>query len=1458
MPKSDNLIRAHSLLKESKAACSISDLDTVIGLLSQAAHAILPSHPNLPECLDHFAAVLIARFSITQDLNDVRKAIGFRCGALGGDIRDLIEPNIIESNPDSPAPQELLSSAYQLLSQFRRSLDAPKISTAIFFYEKVKAKQDITHPDRWNTQRALAEALLTRYRATGKKKDLHDGTMLLREQHLFESGYLATLCAAILMQPGLRPVEEVALLLEAAGPDDPVARSLAWEGLSHFLLANHVPKATCRHHSPREEEDEAVDDGVIVPSNMVQKLTGNRNQNLGNMALELEGQFKEHGQIRFLDEAIKLRRNALQSASRRARDLHLDSLATTLQTRFEAVGDQKDIDEAVDLHRKALSIRVGTHHKRDISLLNLVNALLSRFDRLGNRKDIDEAIELLRKLVDMQPSPHLNRLGCLNNLAIALQTRFDNFGVVKDMMEAIQMFRDVLAIHSLPDSDRADSLSNLASALRTRSEQSGDVEDMKEAVALHREALSITPVGHPDRGHALNKLASSILDQFRISGDSADIGESVKLHRKALALYSPDDPGYGSALDDLANALWTRYFQGNNPHDINESVDLHRQSLALYPHSHTSRGGQLHNLAVCLQTRYENLGDPHDMTEAIELHREALLLHAVPHPDRPKSLTNLANALKTRFDATGNQNDIDESIRLIRLYRESEKVEASASNGLANAILSRFEQWHDPQDIVEIIQIYRDSLARCPDPNPDHGSCLNRLANALCTSFHHGGDTRHLDEAITLHREAIAAYSPSHTNHGSALNDLAVALRTRFHRLHDFDDIEKVIELHRTALALRPIPHPARATSLSNLANALFDLHGDLEDIEEAISLHREALELHPAPYADRARWLNNLAHCLESAYIHHNDERYLQQSMATFKEAATYSSAPPITRFNYATYWANIATKRPQTQTSALEAYQIAINILPQLAALSLDVRSRHQILTTIASSAIGAGAANCAISLGNPGLAVEFLEASRSVFWTQALRLRTPLDDLRAINPKLASEFTQLSQDLEQASFRNNKLNNTGDVALLEAEGERCRHLNEQWERIVDSIRSINNFKDFMRPQGIATLQTAARLGPIVIIALGESVAHTLVVKANETQSVTLPLLTRERATYLVDLTRAVTSRADSHFDLKQFNASCGDGGREAHRLFGTKEVLDSRPREDIFLDLLGALWNEIASPVISALELKKSTNPQRLWWCLTGPLIFLPIHAAGINLNNELEDCVSNYVISSYTPTLTTLLNPPREPLESFKMTTVIVPDAPNSSYLAGARTELAEIKRRVPEEWHTVVGETSMATVEATITALGDCSIAHFACHGVQDTVNPLNSGLVLSDGRLGITELMRRASVKDSNLSLAFLSACETAKGDTSTPDEAMHFAGVMLFAGFRSVIGTMWPMDDRDGPKVAATFYERLFGRFDATLQPRKFPDLAKSAEALHHAVNKLKEGKDVHLRWVPFVHYGL
>jgi CHAT domain-containing protein len=94
-------------------------------------------------------------------------------------------------------------------------------------------------------------------------------------------------------------------------------------------------------------------------------------------------------------------------------------------------------------------------------------------------------------------------------------------------------------------------------------------------------------------------------------------------------------------------------------------------------------------------------------------------------------------------------------------------------------------------------------------------------------------------------------------------------------------------------------------------------------------------------------------------------------------------------------------------------------------------------------------------------------------------------------------------------------------------------------------------------------------------------------------------------------------------------------------------------------------------------------------------------------------------------------------------------------------------------------------------------LHSSSVVHFACHGAQDSENPINSGLILHDGCLDISWIMHTPVIDDTDMmknsmKLAFLSASETAMGDAKTPDEAMHIAAAFLFAGFSGVIATMW------------------------------------------------------------------
>ena len=190
--------------------------------------------------------------------------------------------------------------------------------------------------------------------------------------------------------------------------------------------------------------------------------------------------------------------------------------------------------------------------------------------------------------------------------------------------------------------------------------------------------------------------------------------------------------------------------------------------------------------------------------------------------------------------------------------------------------------------------------------------------------------------------------------------------------------------------------------------------------------------------------------------------------------------------------------------------------------------------------------------------------------------------------------------------------------------------------------------------------------------------------------------------------------------------------------------------------------------------------------LQWCPTGHFTFLPIHAAGCYDDELAIDCAPDYFISSYTPAIGVLLTLNSAPTtQSFQMMAVI-----QSKELSSTRKELTNIRKHVSSEALIQFGIPGVpAGVEDVASYLSDVSIVHFACHGLQDPRNPLDSGLKLDNGRLRISRIMEE---KMENGSLAFLCACETAMGDQNLPDEAMSIGASLIFSGFRRVVATMW------------------------------------------------------------------
>ena len=276
------------------------------------------------------------------------------------------------------------------------------------------------------------------------------------------------------------------------------------------------------------------------------------------------------------------------------------------------------------------------------------------------------------------------------------------------------------------------------------------------------------------------------------------------------------------------------------------------------------------------------------------------------------------------------------------------------------------------------------------------------------------------------------------------------------------------------------------------------------------------------------------------------------------------------------------------------------------------------------------------------------------------------------------------------------------------------------------------------------------------------------------------------------------------------------------------------------------------------------------RRIFWCPTGPFAFLPIHAAGLYDTNEPGEKASDFVISSYTPTLGALMLPSHDHVATTNLRILAVPqpDSDGQMQLPGARREIAHLQNAVDamSSPHTTITLLqSTGTVEDVLAQMKHAHWVHFACHGIQDRLAPLDSGLVLATGRrLKLSDIIQLSARPRGGL--AFLSACQTATGDRALSEEAVHLAAGMLLAGYRSVIATMWSIGDSDAPEVAQSVYDQLFAREgDGEGEGegereggRGMPDARGAARALHVAIARLRARGAPFMSWVPFIHVGL
>ena len=1011
-----------------------------------------------------------------------------------------------------------------------------------------------------------------------------------------------------------------------------------------------------------------------------------------------------------------------------------------------------------------------------------------------------------------------------------------------------------------------------AKAFERRFEETRDVDDINQAISDYEDAASSAPPDPDIISGILNQLGNSYRRRFSCTSDLQDIDQAISHQQKALQLIPSGNVDIGGFLGNLGNCYLDRFKYTGNLQDIDSAISQHQNSVKSTSSGHVYLPKRFGMLGQSYGCRFDCTGDLQDIDSAIYHLQKAVELTPSGNTELGGFFSDLGSSYSRRSRHTGNLQDIDHAIsHHLRAVNSTPSGHAGLPVGYCNlgySYLNRFNHTGDLQDIDRAVSYNQNAVKYCRSDRAEFASLSKGLGDSYAFRFGHTGNPQDIDLAIFHHQKAVDLTPSGHVDLLSRLDSLGSSYARRFEHSGNLNDIDcGISHLNKVVESTPSGDHhlPGRINSLGNSYSKRFKCTGNLQDIDHAILHYQNAVLSTPSGHSDLSSRLTNLGNSYLNRFFDSDAHDFpdrdddLLNGITSCRQAVE-ASGPPSIRLNAAEKVAMLSYLDDPSR--CLNDFSLAISLLSEVAGLEQTIHRRYVNLHDH-SNLVGTAVA-AALRFNEVDLALEWLEQARCLVWNQLNQLRTPIDKLRITSPSLAKRFVEAASTLESYGTRSvlsipsSLATLAEDIRLQNDTRNHTIHASE-YQQLLEEIRQLPDFHDFLQPlKASYFLSSVPSDGPVIIFNIHTFRCDALAVIAGAKQPLHIPLTN-------FSFERAKDLQKTLQFDLrKQRDALDQDRIPKRVRLNPLSMAI-----------VLKELWRDVVQPILEALGYSVSfadcqlicadlshsqTEPPnlsdrgRIWWCPTGPLAFLPLHAAGIyGSAYQPGSCVSDFVVSSYTPTVRSLNDKFTASSTSSKCTRLVIisqPNTPGLSPIPWTRQETLDLEALMKgTDVEALLLKESEATREKVKEEMKSRSWVHFACHGVQDFNQPLESGLCLHDGRLELLEIMKE---EIPNLDLAFLSACQTSHGDLKLPEEAVHLTAGMLAAGYCGVVGTMWSISDMLGPKFATEFYKYLL---------REGLDSSRAAYALDHATRSVREslGEEdaAFLNWVPYVHFG-
>jgi CHAT domain-containing protein/Flp pilus assembly protein TadD len=917
--------------------------------------------------------------------------------------------------------------------------------------------------------------------------------------------------------------------------------------------------------------------------------------------------------------------------------------------------------------------------------------------------------------------------------------------------------------------------------------------------------------------------ADELAEQADEQYDKGDYTKAELLQREVLSirreLLGSAHLDVASSLNDLALVLhYTGDYDGAEP--------LYREALAIrrkiLGSEHPDVATSLDNLAYLLQHRA-------DFEEAESLHLEAFAVRCKllgnEHPDVAESLNNLAELYQIKGDYARAEPLYREALAISRKFLGNDHPDIATS--LSNlGLLLKYKGDYEGAELLqrEALSMYRRLFG---NEHPYIATSLNNLAALL-------RDKGDYAQAEPLQREALAMFrellNNEHIFVAKGLTNLALILQYK-------GDYAGAETLYREALAMgRKLfgnEHPYVARSLNDLA-VLLEAKGEFQMAEplqyEAVSLVRKLLgDNHP----QLAVSLTNLGKLLQAENNYAAAESVFVEAAEVY-EAARLRAGPGLARSTFqSSPYSGLSCVRLHLGKT-IEAWLAAERDLGRvLADLLVAAEQRRLSLTEVAVD-----------------------DSLKQLLGTLERKL--------AAYQKAAESDTTNEMDKRFQETRNQ---------LLKTEAQWS---NFQREMVAKHPISEGQAYSLERVQTTLDEHTA--------------IVGWLDVEEREGETISWAYIIRNNGPVVWNRVGSSGEKTESSFDRH-------DVFRSALAVFNKSQV---EVRE-----AAAELWKERFSPFYDELE-----EVENLYVIPSGSMLGVPVET----LVDDKNVLVGDRFVVSYVPSATIhtwLAERPHARRQGALGAALLIGDPPyNTDHLsppdeqlglvaarsakedsalyrgafAGNKEELAKLPR-LPGSRQEVNAISRMFPVANSLIGvkateqelvrlaesveLRQYNVLHFAAHALADDKNPERSAFILSqvdlpdaleaalsgeriyDGMITVKEILHEWKL---NADLVTLSGCQTALGKAVAGEGYIGLAHAFLQVGARSLLVSLWDVEDRATSLLMQRFYENYTGSYEDKRGNRRGEAMTK-AQALAEAKRWLRTYTDPTEWEPPFAH---